>query len=377
MIRWLVLLATWLLISPVAHAHKPSDAYLSLEPAANGRTIVGQWDIALRDLEFAVGLDRDRDGSITWGELLDARAAVESLAYSRLSLRLGESPCPLAASDLLVDRHSDGAYAVLRFTADCPREVETLDIEYQLFFDVDQQHKGLLKLSAEGAVQGAVFAADATRQRIALRELSAWRHLADYTVQGVWHIWIGIDHILFLLSLLLPAVLLVEAGRFQPVHSFRPAFTDVLKTVTAFTVAHSITLTAATLGLVQLPSRFVESVIALSVVFAALNNVFPKVTGRRWAVAFAFGLVHGFGFASVLADLGLPESALVTALLGFNAGVELGQLAIVAGFLPLAFVMRSTRFYERWICRFGSIAISVIAALWFVERAFDLKFMPF
>ena len=94
-------------------------------------------------------------------------------------------------------------------------------------------------------------------------------------------------------------------------------------------------------------------------------------------MAFAFGLVHGFGFASVLADLGLPDSALVIALLGFNAGVELGQLAIVAGFLPIAFAMRSTVFYERWVCRFGSMAIATIAALWFAERAFDLKFMPF
>jgi len=136
----------------------------------------------------------------------------------------------------------------------------------------------------------------------------------------VWHIWIGFDHILFLLSLLLPAVLAFGGGRWQAVERFAPAFWDVFKIVTSFTVAHSITLSLAALGVISLPSRLVESAIATSVVLAALNNVFPLVHGRRWMVAFFFGLVHGFGFASVLRDLGLPQNALLIALVGFNLG---------------------------------------------------------
>lgn len=92
-------------------------------------------------------------------------------------------------------------------------------------------------------------------------------------------------------------------------------------------------------------------------------------------VAFAFGLVHGFGFASVLADLGLPEEALLLALLGFNVGVELGQLAIVCVFLPVAYAVRETSIYRIWVLRGGSVAIAVLAALWFVERAFDVKIL--
>ena len=111
---------------------------------------------------------------------------------------------------------------------------------------------------------------------------------------------------------------------------FRPAFWDVCRIVTSFTVAHSITLSLAALGIVALPSRLVESAIAASVVVAALNNLRPWSQGRRWVVAFGFGLIHGFGFASVLADLGLPRDTLVLALVGFNLGVECGQLAIVA-----------------------------------------------
>jgi hypothetical protein len=145
----------------------------------------------------------------------------------------------------------------------------------------------------------------------------------------------------------------------------------VLKVVTAFTLAHSITLGLAALGVVHLPSRLVESAIAFSVVLAALNNLRPLVHRGRWLVAFGFGLVHGFGFATVLAELGLPQESLVPALLGFNLGVELGQLAIVAVFLPLAYATRHTWMYRRLIFVGGSAAIALIAAIWMVERVFD------
>ena len=373
----LLLAALLSLGTGAAYAHKASDAYLGLTMSGDGQTLTGQWDIALRDLELAVGVDLDRDGAITWGELQAARATVESYALSRLAIRQGGRACATTPRDFLFDRHSDGGYAVLRFAIECPRRIDELEIDYRLLFDIDRQHKGLLKLEADAGVQSAVFSVDQPVLPVRMSDISAWSHFADYTVQGVWHIWIGIDHILFLLALLLPAVLVVEAARHVPVTSFRGGFIDVLKIVTAFTIAHSITLTAATLGWVALPSRLVESVIALSVVLAALNNVTPAAVRRRWPMAFAFGLIHGFGFASVLADLGLPDTALLVALLGFNVGVELGQLAIVSAFLPVAFILRATPFYRIWVFRGGSVAIALVAGLWFVERAFDLKFMPF
>jgi hypothetical protein len=171
--------------------------------------------------------------------------------------------------------------------------------------------------------------------------------------------------VLFLLSLLLPAVLSMPR--------FAPAFWDVLKVVTAFTAAHSITLALAALSVISLPSRLVESAIAASVVLAALNNLWPVVQRGRWLVAFAFGLVHGFGFAGVLAELGLPQESLLVALVGFNLGVEAGQLAIVALFLPLAYAARHTWVYRRMILVGGSAAIALVAALWMIERVFDLE----
>jgi len=213
-----------------------------------------------------------------------------------------------------------------------------------------------------------------------LQAASHWRQFVDYAREGVWHIWIGFDHILFLLSLLLPAVLSWRGGQirdWQPAATFGEAFVDVFKIVTAFTLAHSITLSLATLGFVSLPSRWVESAIAASVVLAALNNVWPLLHRRRWTVAFGFGLIHGFGFASVLIDLGLPREALALALVGFNLGVEGGQLAIVAAFLPLAFALRRTAFYRRAVMVGGSLLIATLAGLWLVERAFEVKLLGF
>jgi hypothetical protein len=349
------LILVFALACGLAHAHKPSDSYLSIEGEAG--LVRGQWDIALRDLEHGIGLDADGDGAITWGELKRKQAEIQSYAFARLALRAGVDACPIQPGELLFDEHSDGGYAVLTFSAPCAAS----EVRYGLFFDLDPTHRGLLK-AASGT---AVLSPERPSAELGKDARRVWRQFFDYSIEGVWHIWIGFDHILFLVSLLLPAVL--AAAR------FRPALWEVVKVVTAFTVAHSITLALAALSVVELPSRLVESVIAASVVLAALNNVWPVVRRGRWLIAFVFGLVHGFGFASVLADLGLPREHLLVALLGFNLGVEAGQLAIVSLFLPLAYAIRDTWAYRRAVVVGGSAAIALLAAVWMVERAFDLQ----
>ena len=360
-----------LLASFAAQAHKPSDSYLHLK--IDGAQLTGQWDIALRDLEQAIGLDANGDGEITWGELRARHVDIAAYALARLSVSGDAKSCPLTVTGHEVDRHSDGAYEVLRFAADCRIAPAAIDIGYKLFFDFDAQHKGLLNLEYQGRIQSLVFTPQQPQQRFVLGEMSAWRQFLSYGREGVWHIWIGYDHILFLVSLLLPAVLLRERGRWRPVARFGDAFWDVFKVVTAFTVAHSITLSLAALGVISLPSRLVESAIAASVVLAALNNLVPLAGGGRWVVAFAFGLIHGFGFASVLAELGLPRDALVLALVGFNLGVEGGQLTIVAAFLPFAYYLRASAFYRRVVLFAGSVAIVAVATVWLLERALNLK----
>jgi hydrogenase/urease accessory protein HupE len=196
---------------------------------------------------------------------------------------------------------------------------------------------------------------------------------AAFVKEGIWHIWTGYDHILFLIALLLPGVLRRRAAGWEPRRDVRLVLGEVLKTVTAFTLAHSITLSLAALGIVHLPARFVEMAIAASVIVAALNNIVPVWCDRSWLVAFGFGLLHGFGFANALTDLGLHRGALAKTLFGFNAGVEIGQLAIVALFLPLALSLRNREFYRHRLLPAGSVAIGLVAAAWFVERLLDYK----
>ena len=247
-----------------------------------------------------------------------------------------------------------------------------------MLFDVDPSHRGLVQWAApgEGTAQALVFGTESAEQVLALKPTGVWQTLRQYLKDGVLHIWAGYDHILFLLALLLPAVLVrvdsPQGRQWQPAPTLRGAFIEVVKVVTAFTLAHSITLSLASLHIISLPSRLVESLIAASVIFAALNNLRSTVEGRRWIMAFVFGLVHGFGFASVLADLGLPQGALVLALVGFNAGVEVGQLTIVAVFLPLAFWLRGTRFYRVGVLIGGSLVVALLASWWLVQRMFDL-----
>lgn len=351
-------------------AHKASDSYLVLD--VQGQEIAGQWDIALRDIEFALGLDLDGNGEITWGELRARHADIAAWALGRLSLQRGGA-CRLRVTDHLIDSHTDGTYAVLQLAGECPAAAGDMTLGYRLLFELDALHRGLLRLTLDGTSQTAVLAPDRAEQRFSAGEVSRLAQFGQYLVEGIWHIWIGFDHILFLLSLLLPAVLVHEAGRWRGVTRFGEALREVLWVVTAFTIAHSITLSLAALGLVSLPSRLVESAIAASVVLAAANNLKPLVEHRRWMVAFGFGLIHGFGFASVLAELGLPRETLVLSLLGFNLGVETGQLAIVAVFLPLAYFLRATGFYRRGVFVGGSLLTLLIALVWLIERAFDLK----
>jgi len=360
----LVLLAAWSLL---AYAHKPSDSYLSLK--LEGGIVQGQWDIALRDVDYAIGLDADDDGAITWGELSRQRDALNAYALARLRLSGDGADCPAQATDLLADEHSDGHYAVLRFAARCPGEPQVLAIAYSLFSDLDPQHRGLLRLERGGRFDTHVFGPATPRfETAADAPRSPGKEFLGFAREGVWHIWIGYDHILFLLSLLLPAALVAVDGRWRAVPGFGRAAWDVVKIVTAFTLAHSITLSLAALGYVALPSRWVESAIAASVAVAALNNIGGWVLGRRSWLAFAFGLVHGLGFASVLLDLGLPRQMQILGLVGFNVGVELGQLAIVAAMLPLIASLSRYSFYSPLVMKFGSGCIAAVACLWLAER---------
>jgi hypothetical protein len=403
LIGWLAFVA--LLLPTAAMAHKESDAYLTLRTDAhNDHVMHGQWDIALRDLDYAVGIDSNHDGAITWGEVQAHRNAIEAYAMPKLQIKGDGLTCDAQPTAQQIDEHTDGAYAVILFDAVCDKNIPSrLTIVYQLMYDLDPYHRGIVTIHSGDKIAGAVLGPGNPSASLDLRAPDRWMEFKSFVTDGIWHIWTGIDHILFLLSLLLPAVLVLRrvdpphghwrsvasvadsSGavsammpswsryRWESVARFWPACLDVIKIVSAFSLSHSITLSLAVLGIVHVPSRLVESGIALSVLLAALNNIYPLVNKRVWLIAFAFGFIHGLGFASALTGLQLPAGAMAASLGGFSVGVEIGQEAIVLSFLPLAFAFRRTRFYQVGLLRWGSLAIVLIAAGWLIQRAFDIS----
>jgi hypothetical protein len=365
---WLALfMLCW---AAVAQAHKPSDSYLTL--TVSDKTIAGRWDIALRDLDNPLILDADGDGALTWGEVRVREADIKSYAFTRIKFTGDGRPCAIRPADMLIDHHSDGAYAVLEFEVACPARPTRLGIDYRLFADVDTLHKGLVHVVSNGAIATAILGLSHPAEILDIRGKGLARTFIDFVGEGMWHIWRGFDHALFLLSLLLPAACVLHGKRWLPADSPGAVAIDVLKLVTAFTAAHAITLSLATLHVVALPSRWVEVAIAATILLSALNNIVPLVRRRRWLVAFSFGLIHGFGFASVLTDMALPTSLLAAALAGFNVGVELGQISLVLLLLPILYIYRSSLWFRVATLYGGSTAITVFATMWIYERTTGL-----
>ena len=326
--------------------------------------------MALRDLEEVLHLDADDDGAITWGELRAAEPDLAAYATERLQIGDTHRWAAFRPGRLLVARHSDGAYAVLEFVVEGLEHPSEIEIRYRALFDLDSLHRGLLRLEWNGTTRVAIFSPSSNDGRYPEEAPAAARWPTVFLREGVYHIWSGYDHLLFLIVLLLPVALRRSGGEWEPRPRSRAVIADILKTVTAFTLAHSLTLALAGLGWVRLPSRLVESVIAASILVAAAHNLRPFFPGGGWVMAFGFGLIHGFGFANALTDLGVTRSGLVPALLGFNLGVEVGQLAIVVLFLPLILGLRHRACYRRYLMPIGSLAIAMLATVWLAERGF-------
>ena len=372
-VRCLLVLLLSCLAATQAHAHKPSDSYLRI--STSGERLTVEWDIAIKDLEFVIGIDQDQDNQITWGELKRRRTEIAAYALSRLDIGVRDESVDLTLTDLLYTEHSDGGYAVLVLDSDHPSDAGPLTIKYELLFDIDPTHRGLVLYDAGSVATPHVISPASPTLTLSLGDTSVWSSFASYVREGVWHIWIGFDHILFLLTLLLPATFIRDEGQWLPVASFRPTLHSVLHIVTVFTVAHSITLWLAVMEYATPPSRFIEATIAVSIIVTALNNLRPVLPVPGWLIAFAFGLVHGFGFANVLLDLGTSQASLAASLLGFNVGVELGQLAIVLAFLPVAYGLRKAWIYQSVVFRGGSLTIMLIATIWAFERVFGVEIL--
>lgn len=353
----------FLLISTAALAHKASDSFIYVDQGQSEIRI----DVALRDLALVLPLDQNGDRKLSGRELRASRDSITRWTEQGITVANGSGDCRLTGQEWGTSSHSDGPYAASRYTVNCPDGAAAESLEYHLLFAQDPLHRGLVSLESGELSTLGVLAPD--NRRFSLTTEAAPGSLAlfaTFVYQGIIHLLIGLDHILFLLVLMLPATLRIQRG--APHAGLKPRLWELTGIVSAFTAAHSVTLALAALGIVQLPIAWIEAVIALSIAVAALNVVWPVLGRKTWKLAFGFGLVHGFGFASVLGDLtsGISQTAL--ALAGFNIGVELGQLALLVVLFPLFYLWGKTRHYGRAAVPLMLVAVGTISLYWVAER---------
>lgn len=361
----LLLIAASLVFSSLAQGHAVSTNYLSLQDTG-AASVKAAWDLGAADLHWAVGLDADGDGRVRWAEVEARRAAIEKLAYAHLHIVRGGAECALRLDDLLMTLHAGEPSISLQLQADCVSS-GGLAISSTMFSSEDASQKTLLEVRTPDGQFTAVLEGTGTAWSVP-RSSSWWGTFARFIGQGTWHVWIGYDHIAFLLLLLLPSVLRRSPQGWRAAGSGHSAVRDVLVVVTAFTIAHSITLALAATGAARPPERLIEASIAFSIFAAGVLNLFPGAARWRLALAFGFGLMHGFGFANALAELGAQGARLVPALAGFNIGVELAQLSIVLLVFPLLLRARSSSFYRVRLMPALSVAVAMAGAVWFVQR---------
>lgn len=370
--------------------HNPDTSYAEVRIGSDKVETRLTYDIFT--LQLIEPLDDNRDGSLSRAELTSHLPRIEKFLREHTWLtinsddeteELGEAtgfvwPSDIGDSIPAADFHSANGLIHFNFVRRVEEMPEQVALTFGFFGQFGDRHTVLGVFKYDTQVYELTFSRyepdftyvtgyeSKTHERlpdspapVATGETSMVSRLSRFFVLGVEHIFLGYDHICFLIALIV-------------VSKFR----EVVKIVTSFTVAHSITLILATLDVVRLPPRLVETCIAATIVYVAVENLWVKDTRHRWLLTFFFGLVHGFGFAGVLRELGLPKAGLIRCLLAFNLGVEVGQLAIATALLPLALALNRWKHGRKVV-----VAISVLLALfglaWFVERALGLEFMPF
>ena len=331
-------------------------------------------DFESDNLEKFITLDDSGNDIISWKELKAHQEEIKSYVLGHIKIKSDGKECTKNITDFEVYRRVHQSYIKLPITLTCPRPKRAFELDYDLFFDVDKNQKVFVKLRPQDTAQ--IMSSRTPKLLLTLAQPTLLEGFKEFVMEGVWHIWIGVDHILFLLMLLIPSVYHISKRARIPREKFSDVLKEILKITTAFTLAHSITLALSVGNIVTLNITFVEVAIALSVLFTALNNIFTFTTKSTWMIAFAFGLIHGFGFANVLHELIDKKEGFAAMLVGFNLGVEIGQLAIVVALLPLLFFLRKSLFYQKFIMIGFSFATAIIATLWAIERAFNLSILP-
>lgn len=369
-------------------AHSPDQSYLYLR--IYKESIGGRFEMTAKDINKAIGTNLADDMSME--TITPVLPQIKEYLISRSDFRAGNEQYSVEFTETtMLDLEEMEDFVRIGFDLKGVTQVpDAIDIRYEVLFDKDPIHKGMLIIEYNWkagivdneALVSNIYGVGNTQQTLSLKDVSLWKGFVALVKLGVWHIWIGLDHILFIIALILPSVVrrrkedelsdsILGTSSWVPVDNFKAAFFYIIKIITFFTIAHSITLALASTGVVSLSSRIVESIIAFSIALAAFHNIKPIFKAKEWIIAFGFGLFHGFGFASVLGEKGLGGDYMILSLLGFNVGVEVGQVLIICMVFPILYLIRKLKIYPA-IITIGSAILIFIAFYWVIERAFDV-----
>ncbi len=355
MIRHLVLRGLTLaaLISPALPseglAHESGTVELSLD--ADQRRL--RIEVDLVDLDFLVGLRRSGSDAITAGDVRREEAAIGKYIADRVRIE----ECRLRADDRRFGvRESSQPRLVMDVGLSCDEKVQAFRVSASVFAELPNYRSVLRSVDGRGARLQVLHDGAAIVSRTQTDSLAEFVSFVD---EGFRHILHGADHLVFLLLLVLPV-----AGR----GTLQRRVLAAAGIVTAFTVSHSITLSLSALGNISLPSAPIEALIAASVVLVAAMNLVGRIEKLAWPVAYAFGLIHGFGFAGAFSELAAGSSLRWTDLLAFNVGVEIGQVAVITVALLLFRLLEPQRAFTRNLLPVGSVLAGAIGLFWIVER---------
>ena len=362
------------LAAATAHAHGAGSSQLHLR--VDDARLAGTWELDLHDARLALGLDPHLEGEAGYRDLLRNEAELRAYLTGRLVMLSDSLACAITLPpDSMEWRPSQGVVR-LHVAASCPVAPRRLTLGSDILFDLDPRHRAYFSVEDARAISAGLFRMDLRSATFDIRHLEIREVLIEFLRDGVWKMLSGLAHVLFVVALLLPAVLERDGAGWSPRAGFGAGAREALKVMVAFALAHSITLALAFFGVVTLPSRWIGVAIALSVFAASWNNLRPFLPGRGWALALAFGLAHGLGLAGTLRNLPLPRRAQGLALGAFNAGVELGLIALVAVALPVLYGASRKPWYPRVAMGAGSLAIAWVAAVWAIERGFGFSLVP-
>ena len=374
-------------VAPQALAHAKGQSYLYFQIGES--TVTAHVAAPIQDLNEVLDLGLPTDKKLSSADVEPVFERIRPYVEKHMDVQCAPQTCDLTfTGETSFDNTSSGQFLQIYYEVG---GFETRPDELQVAYDVILADKPEFTnfLLVDNNWQTGTFDEESNivstyKQAGEIKTLdlnagSFFQGFLSIVWLGVEHIVEGIDHVLFLIALLLPSVVQRKAGAWQPVDKFSSALGHIIKIATAFTVAHSITLGLATLQIVDLPSRFVESIIAASIGLAAVDIFYPIFRRRIWLVIFVFGLFHGFGFASVLGDLGVTSQHALFSLLAFNLGVELGQIAIIAVVFPVLYFLRKQLFYSRFVLKTGGLLLAAMSLYWLIERVFDvnIRILPF